>query len=160
MSSKTMMIVDEVYERLTKIKGEKDSYSEAIQYLITRDEILDEISLGLIGTVSMIDNRNEGELNFLLKLREGDELFHGAVKKFLVRFKDGTKVTANIGIGDACAVIGYTSTDLVMCYDIKGKNGEMCPVIDARYVVNMKKVNSLGLSGLVENIPDAKGVVA
>lgn len=138
MSSKNMMILDEVYERLDKIKGDKDSYSDVIQYLITRDEILSEVSLGLMGTVVMVDTRIEGEINFLLKLRKEDELFNGGVKNFLVRFKDDNKVIPNIGVGDAAVVIGYTSTDLVICTDIKGKTGEMCPVLDAKYVVNMK----------------------
>lgn len=138
MGSKNMMILEEVYDKLTKIKGEKDSFSDAIQYLITRDEILNEVSLGLMGTVVMIDTQIKGEINFLLRLREGDELFNGEVKKFLVRFKDVNKYSSNIGVGDMAMVIGYTATDLVVCYDVKGTNGEMCPVLDAKYVVNLK----------------------
>lgn len=137
MSSKNMMILDDVYERLDKMKGDKDSYSDVIQYLITRDDILSEVSLGLMGTVVMVDTQSEGEINFLLKLMKEDELFNGGVKKFLVRFKDDNKVIPNIGVGDVAVVIGYTSTDLTICTDIKG-NGELCPVIDAKYVINMK----------------------
>lgn len=159
MSSKNMMILDEVYEKLTLIKGSKDSYSDVIQYLITRDEILDEVGLGLMGTVVMVDTRNKDEINFLLKLREGDELFEGVVKKFLVRFKDNIGLVSKIGIGDVAVVIGYTSTDLVICYDLKGKNGEMCPVLDAKYVINMKKAEGLGLSGLEKDIGTEKEVV-
>ncbi len=151
MGSKNMQILDEVYEKLTLIKGSKDSYSDAIQYLITRDEILDEVSLGLMGTVVMVDTQTKGEVNFLLKLREGDELFEGKVRKFLVRYKDDNGVSPNMGIGDVAVVIGHTSIDLIVCYDLKGNNGEMCPVLDAKYVINMKKAEGLGSSELGNN---------
>ncbi len=146
MGSKNMQILDEVYEKLTLLKSNKDSYSDVIQFLITRDEILNEVSLGLMGTIVMVDTQIKGEINFLMRLRKGDELFNGAVKKFLVRFKDVSRV-ANVGVGDVAIVVGYTSTDLVMCYDLRGKNGELCPVLDAKYVINMKNAEGLGLSG-------------